>query len=134
MGHTFPQDNALLERPLTLADIKPRLLGDRGLTSGLNLLYIHLDLPLPQMSTFLIDGLIADRLCPRAFAVIKRLNTESERYKGCHSKLCARALVSGASPPPRIEGVGNLDVGVRCNAPSRTAKLLMCLKKCSVVG
>ena len=43
VGQIYLQDNALLERPLTRADIKPRLLGHWGTTPGLNLLYVHLN-------------------------------------------------------------------------------------------
>ena len=43
VGQTYLQDNPLLERPLTLADIKPRLLGHWGTTPGLNLVYVHLN-------------------------------------------------------------------------------------------
>ncbi len=39
----FLQDNFLLERPLTFADIKPRLLGHWGTCPGINLLYSHLN-------------------------------------------------------------------------------------------
>ncbi|MES2244991.1 MAG: phosphoketolase family protein [Pseudomonadota bacterium] len=43
VGQIYLQDNPLLERPLTLVDIKPRLLGHWGTTPGLNLLYVHLN-------------------------------------------------------------------------------------------
>ena len=43
VGQIYLRDNPLLERPLTLADIKPRLLGHWGTTPGLNLLYVHLN-------------------------------------------------------------------------------------------
>lgn len=39
----FLQDNFLLERPLTFADIKPRLLGHWGTAPGANLVYVHLN-------------------------------------------------------------------------------------------
>lgn len=39
----FLQDNFLLERPLTQADIKPRLLGHWGSGPGVNLIYAHLN-------------------------------------------------------------------------------------------
>jgi xylulose-5-phosphate/fructose-6-phosphate phosphoketolase len=42
-GQIYLQDNPLLEKPLTLADIKPRLLGHWGTTPGLNLIYVHLN-------------------------------------------------------------------------------------------
>jgi xylulose-5-phosphate/fructose-6-phosphate phosphoketolase len=43
VGQIYLQDNPLLESPLTLEDIKPRLLGHWGTTPGLNLLYVHLN-------------------------------------------------------------------------------------------
>jgi len=43
VGQIYLQDNPLLERPLTLGDIKPRLLGHWGTTPGLNFLYVHLN-------------------------------------------------------------------------------------------
>lgn len=43
VGQIYLRDNPLLERPLTRADIKPRLLGHWGTTPGLNLLYVHLN-------------------------------------------------------------------------------------------
>ena len=43
VGQIYLKDNALLERPLTLDDIKPRLLGHWGTTTGINFLYVHLN-------------------------------------------------------------------------------------------
>ncbi len=43
VGQIYLQDNPLLETPLTLSDIKPRLLGHWGTTPGLNLVYVHLN-------------------------------------------------------------------------------------------
>jgi xylulose-5-phosphate/fructose-6-phosphate phosphoketolase len=43
VGQIYLQDNPLLDSPLTLAHIKPRLLGHWGTTPGLNLLYVHLN-------------------------------------------------------------------------------------------
>ncbi|MEP7007411.1 MAG: phosphoketolase family protein, partial [Sphingomonas bacterium] len=43
VGQIYLRDNALLETPLTLAHIKPRLLGHWGTTTGLNFLYVHLN-------------------------------------------------------------------------------------------
>ncbi|HWH58412.1 MAG TPA: phosphoketolase family protein [Terriglobales bacterium] len=42
-GQIYLKDNPLLERPLTPDDIKPRLLGHWGTTSGLNFIYTHLN-------------------------------------------------------------------------------------------
>ena len=42
-GQIYLRDNALLERPLTRDDIKPRLLGHWGTTAGLNFIYTHLN-------------------------------------------------------------------------------------------
>ena len=43
VGQIYLKDNALLERPLTRDDIKPRLLGHWGTTAGLNFIYTHLN-------------------------------------------------------------------------------------------
>ena len=43
VGQIYLQDNPLLEAPLKLEHIKPRLLGHWGTTTGLNFLYVHLN-------------------------------------------------------------------------------------------
>jgi xylulose-5-phosphate/fructose-6-phosphate phosphoketolase len=43
VGQIYLKDNALLEEPLRLEHIKPRLLGHWGTTPGLNFLYVHLN-------------------------------------------------------------------------------------------
>ncbi len=43
VGQIYLRDNPLLERPLTVDDIKPRLLGHFGTTPGLNFIYVHLN-------------------------------------------------------------------------------------------
>ena len=43
VGQIYLQDNPLLETPLKLEHIKPRLLGHWGTTTGLNFLYVHLN-------------------------------------------------------------------------------------------
>jgi xylulose-5-phosphate/fructose-6-phosphate phosphoketolase len=43
VGQIYLKDNPLLETPLRLEQIKPRLLGHWGTTTGLNFLYVHLN-------------------------------------------------------------------------------------------
>ena len=43
VGQIYLYDNPLLKEPLTLAHIKPRLLGHWGTTPGLNFIYAHLN-------------------------------------------------------------------------------------------
>ena len=43
VGQIYLKDNPLLDRPLSVDDIKPRLLGHWGTTSGLNFIYTHLN-------------------------------------------------------------------------------------------
>jgi xylulose-5-phosphate/fructose-6-phosphate phosphoketolase len=43
VGQIYLRENPLLEAPLTLEHIKPRLLGHWGTTPGLNFLYVHLN-------------------------------------------------------------------------------------------
>ena len=43
VGQIYLLDNPLLKLPLTLAHIKPRLLGHWGTTPGLNFIYVHMN-------------------------------------------------------------------------------------------
>ena len=43
VGQIYLLDNPLLKEPLSLAHVKPRLLGHWGTTPGLNFLYVHLN-------------------------------------------------------------------------------------------
>lgn len=43
VGQIYLLANPLLRRPLTVADIKPRLLGHWGTTPGQNFIYAHLN-------------------------------------------------------------------------------------------
>ncbi len=43
VGQIYLRDNPLLDEPLTLEHIKPRLLGHWGTTPGLNFVYVHLN-------------------------------------------------------------------------------------------
>jgi xylulose-5-phosphate/fructose-6-phosphate phosphoketolase len=43
VGQIYLMDNPLLKKPLSLADIKPRLLGHWGTTPGQNFIYVHLN-------------------------------------------------------------------------------------------
>jgi xylulose-5-phosphate/fructose-6-phosphate phosphoketolase len=43
VGQIYLQDNPMLDAPLKLEHIKPRLLGHWGTTPGLNFLYVHLN-------------------------------------------------------------------------------------------
>ena len=43
VGQIYLRDNALLEEPLSLEHVKPRLLGHWGTTPGLNFVYVHLN-------------------------------------------------------------------------------------------
>src|SRR6266480_7565661 len=43
IGQIYLQDNPLLKEPLRPEHVKPRLLGHRGTTPGLNLIYAHLN-------------------------------------------------------------------------------------------
>jgi len=42
-GQIYLLDNPLLREPLTLAHVKPRLLGHWGTTPGINFIYAHLN-------------------------------------------------------------------------------------------
>jgi xylulose-5-phosphate/fructose-6-phosphate phosphoketolase len=43
VGQIYLYDNPLLQEPLKIKHIKPRLLGHWGTTPGLNFIYVHLN-------------------------------------------------------------------------------------------
>jgi xylulose-5-phosphate/fructose-6-phosphate phosphoketolase len=53
VGQIYLKDNPLLEEPLRLEHIKPRLLGHWGTTPGLNCIYVHLNRLIKLNMTFI---------------------------------------------------------------------------------
>ncbi len=58
VGQIYLYDNPLLRKPLTLAHVKPRLLGHWGTTPGLNFIYVHLNRVINQhdLSVLYVTG------------------------------------------------------------------------------
>ena len=58
VGQIYLLNNPLLRRPLTRDDVKPRLLGHWGTTTGLNFLYAHLNRAIAErrQSTIFVTG------------------------------------------------------------------------------
>ena len=58
VGQIYLLDNPLLREPLTLAHVKPRLLGHWGTTPGLNFIYAHLNRAIRErdLSMLLVTG------------------------------------------------------------------------------
>ena len=54
VGQLYLRDNPLLQRPLAVADLKPRPLGHWGTTPGLNLIYAHLNRVIRQRDLSMI--------------------------------------------------------------------------------
>src|SRR5438132_7712412 len=48
VGQIYLLRNPLLKRPLKIEDVKPRLLGHWGTTTGLNFIYLHLNRMIKQ--------------------------------------------------------------------------------------
>ncbi|MBA3625924.1 MAG: phosphoketolase, partial [Methylibium sp.] len=55
VGQIYLLANPLLQEPLTLAHVKPRLLGHWGTTPGLNFVYVHLNRIIRQYDLDMID-------------------------------------------------------------------------------
>jgi xylulose-5-phosphate/fructose-6-phosphate phosphoketolase len=58
VGQIYLYDNPLLEKPLTIDHIKPRLLGHWGTTPGLNFIWVHLNRVIKEhgLSTLYVTG------------------------------------------------------------------------------
>ena len=70
VGQIYLRDNALLREPLTLAHVKPRLLGHWGTTPGLNFVYAH------------VNRLIRERDVNAMFIAGGPVNTNSTSVRG----------------------------------------------------
>jgi xylulose-5-phosphate/fructose-6-phosphate phosphoketolase len=80
VGQIYLQDNALLERPLRLEDVKPRLLGHWGTTPGLNFLYVHLNRLIKQNDLDMINVIGPGHGGPGLVAQTYLEGSYTERY------------------------------------------------------
>ena len=80
VGQIYLHANPLLEEPLTLAHIKPRLLGHWGTTPGLNLLYVHLNRLIKEHDLDLINVIGPGHGGPGLVASTYLEGTYSETY------------------------------------------------------
>jgi len=102
VGQIYLKDNPLLDRPLTLDNVKPRLLGHWGTTPGLNFLYVHWYRIIRERDTNMIYV-----ICPGHGGPALMANTYLE---GSYSEIyptCTRSRSSGISftRPRRGEGL-----------------------------
>ena len=80
VGQIYLQDNALLERPLRLEHVKPRLLGHWGTTPGLNFLYVHLNRLIKQNDLDMINVIGPGHGGPGLVAQTYLEGSYTERY------------------------------------------------------
>jgi xylulose-5-phosphate/fructose-6-phosphate phosphoketolase len=88
VGQIYLYDNPLLKEPLTLAHIKPRLLGHWGTTPGLNFIYVHLNRIIKQYDLNMIyvtgpghggPGLVANTYLEGTYTELYPNITEDEQ-------------------------------------------------------
>lgn len=114
VGQIYLLENPLLRRPLTLADIKPRLLGHWGTTPGLNFIYAHLNrvIKAHDLNALYITGpghggpgLVAN---PRKLALAKLLWTRTTvSQDGIAEKLSMRSAANVSQQLRRMSRKGN---------------------------
>ncbi len=80
VGQIYLRDNPLLEIPLTLEHIKPRLLGHWGTTPGLNLIYVHLNRLIKQHDLNMINVIGPGHGGPGLVAQTYLEGSYTERY------------------------------------------------------
>src|SRR5687768_12655376 len=80
VGQIYLLDNPLLREPLTLAHIKPRLLGHWGTTPGLNFIYVHLNRVIKKYNLNMINVTGPGHGGPALIANTWLEGSYSERY------------------------------------------------------
>ncbi len=80
VGQIYLRDNPLLEKPLALGHVKPRLLGHWGTTPGLNFVYVHLNRAIREhdLDVLLVTG--PGHGAPGLVANVWLEGTYGERY------------------------------------------------------
>ncbi|MEX0628988.1 MAG: phosphoketolase family protein, partial [Cucumibacter sp.] len=82
VGQIYLRDNPLLREKLTLAHVKPRLLGHWGTTPGLNFIYVHLNRIIKQLGLNMIYVTGPGHGGPGLVANTYLEGTYSEHYPG----------------------------------------------------
>ncbi len=122
VGQIYLQDNPLLETPLKLEHIKPRLLGHWGTTPGLNFIYVHLNRLIKKHDLNMIyvigpghggPGLVAHSYLEGSyterFPNIERSRNGLQRLFGSSPGLMASRAMSPRKYPDRsMKGAGLL--------------------------
>ncbi len=83
IGQIYLRDNPLLRRPLTVADIKPRLLGHWGTSPGLSFIYVHLNRLIKEHDVDAIYLAGPGHGGPAIVAAVYLEGTYSEIYPEC---------------------------------------------------
>src|SRR5450759_1340519 len=83
VGQIYLQDNPLLEEPLKLDHIKPRLLGHWGTTTGLNFIYVHLNRLIVEHDLNMIYVIGPGHGGPGPVAQSYLEGSYTEHYPGC---------------------------------------------------
>jgi xylulose-5-phosphate/fructose-6-phosphate phosphoketolase len=100
VGQIYLQDNPLLETPLKLSDIKPRLLGHWGTTPGLNLLYVHLNRLIKEHDLNMMYVIGPGHGGPGIVANTYLEGSYTERYPAVERDRNGSTGCSGSSPGP----------------------------------
>ena len=82
VGQIYLQGNALLDAPLAIEHVKPRLLGHWGTTPGLNLIYVHLNRLIKKRDINLLLVVGPSHGGPGIVAQTYLEGSYSERYPG----------------------------------------------------
>jgi len=118
VGQIYLRDNPLLKQKLTLAHVKPRLLGHWGTTPGLNFLYVHLNRLIQAHDLNMIYVTGPGHGGPGLVANTYLEGTYSELYPKVSQDEAGIKRLSRSSP---ILGAFRVMWRRRCRAPSMKA-------------
>ncbi len=109
VGQIYLRDNPLLEEPLRLEHIKPRLLGHWGTTPGLNLLYVHLNRLITQNDLDMMYVIGPGHGGPGIVAQTYLEGSYTERFPRSNAIETDCSVSFGSSPGPTASPVMSRD-------------------------
>jgi xylulose-5-phosphate/fructose-6-phosphate phosphoketolase len=128
VGQVYLLDNPLLLEPLTMAHVKPRLLGHFGTVPGLNLIYVHLNRVIKALDLSVLfvagpghgaPGMVASTWLEGTYSEIyPEIGLDAEGMRKLFHQSSPGGVPSHAAPIRRAPSATVASSATRCRIPT----------------